>query len=411
MPNVESQMSKECRNLNSLRQSVFGIRRRSFPSRVAIFCGLLALFTALPAGAVDYVTLQRDGKTFAVDGRLVTEAQDGGLLLLGRDAVLWRILPQEQVGHTQDSRPFQPYSSDEMGKRLLAELPPGFQVHTTKHYLICYDTSPAYAQWCGSLFERLYMAFINFWSRKGFDLHQPEFPLVAVVFADKNSYAKFSEKTLGKAGDGIIGYYHLENNRMTMYDLTGIEAQGHGNGRGRTTAQINQILAQPEALRTVSTIVHEATHQIAFNCGLHTRLSDCPRWFSEGIAMYFETPDLRNAKGWSGVGAVNRTRLEQFQHYLAGRPQNSLETLIRDDKRFGGQDVESRLNAYAEAWALTYFLLRQHPKNYVAYLAALSKKQPLVDDPPEKRIEDFQQASGDLNTLNVEFLRYMGKVR
>jgi len=54
-----------------------------------------------------------------------------------------------------------------------------------------------------------------------------------------------------------------------------------------TGAQIKQILAQPDALQTVSTIVHEATHQIAFNCGLHTRLSDCPVWFSEGIAMYF----------------------------------------------------------------------------------------------------------------------------
>ena len=63
-------------------------------------------------------------------------------------------------------------------------------------------------------------------------------------------------------------------------------------------------MAQPEALRTVSTIVHEATHQIAFNCGLHTRLSDCPRWFSEGIAMYFETPDLRSAKGWNRASAT-----------------------------------------------------------------------------------------------------------
>ena len=102
-----------------------------------------------------------------------------------------------------------PYSREEMTKRLLAELPPGFRVHSTTHYLIFYDTSPAYAQWCGSLFERLYMAFTNFWSRKGFELPQPEFPLVAVVFADKQSYLKFSKPELGEAGESIIGYFGL----------------------------------------------------------------------------------------------------------------------------------------------------------------------------------------------------------
>ncbi len=40
--------------------------------------------------------------------------------------------------------------------------------------------------------------------------------------------------------------------------------------------------------------------------------------------MYFETPDLRNVKikkGWSGMGDVNRPRLEQFAEYLAAARQ------------------------------------------------------------------------------------------
>ena len=192
-----------------------------------------------------------------------------------------------------------------------------------------------------------------------------------------------------------------------MYDLTGLESQGHG--RMSKAAEINQILAQPEALRTVSTIVHEATHQIAFNCGLHTRLSDCPRWFSEGIAMYFETPDLRSAKGWGGIGNVNGPRLEQFQTYMAARPANSFETLIRDDKRF--TDAKRSLDAYAEAWALTYFLINKHPKEYVSYLRTLSAKKPLVQDNPERRLDEFRQAFGELPRLNTEFLRYMARGR
>ena len=305
--------------------------------------------------------------------------------------------------------PFEPYGREELSQRVLAQLPSGFRVHRTTHYLIFFDTSPAYAQWCGSLFERLYLAFTNYWTHRGFDLVQPEFPLVAIVFADRQAYLKFSRPELGEAGESIIGYFSLTSNRMMMYDLTGLEAEDRGAARGKTTAQINQILAQPNALGTVATMVHEATHQIAFNCGLHTRLSDCPLWFSEGIAVYCETPDLRSPKGWSGLGAVNRPRLERFRQYLETRPANSLETLIRDDTRF--RDPKQALDAYAEAWALTYFLIHQHPKAYVEYLAMLSKKKPLLDDGPEKRIDQFRRVFGELGPLNVEFLRYMNRLR
>ena len=357
-----------------------------------------------PATALDHVVFRRDGKTLGVSGRLVVEAQDGGLLMQARDGVLWAIPPEEQVRHTSDSTPFKPFSRDEIVKRVKADLPAGFRVQQTAHYLIFYDTSPAYAQWCGSLFERLYLAFTNFWSRKGFDLHQPEFPLVAIVFADKQSYLRFSKAELGDAAELIIGYYALNTNRMTMFDLSGVEAAGGNGGRLKSAAQINRVLSQPNAQSTVATIVHEATHQIAFNCGLHTRLSDCPLWFSEGIAVFFETPDLNSARGWRGIGAVNEPRLERFRRYLAGRPADSLETLIRDDKRF--RDPKRNLDAYAEAWALTYFLIRQHPKEYVAYLAMLSRKKPLIYDTPDQRIDQFRQIFGDLKQLDAEFVRY-----
>ena len=45
------------------------------------------------------------------------------------------------------------------------------------------------------------MAFTNDWARKGFELSEPEFPLVAVVFADRRSYEKFARPELGEAAD------------------------------------------------------------------------------------------------------------------------------------------------------------------------------------------------------------------
>jgi hypothetical protein len=375
-------------------------------------CLLLAtiLFAmADPVLGADRVTLRRGERTFAVDGRVLVEAQDGGLVLMGRDGVLWAVTADELIKHTTDASPFVPLPVETMSAQLLARLPAGFEVHRTAHYLICHDTSPAYARWCGSLFERLYMAFTNYWKRRGMKLTEPEFPLVAVIFADRAAYAKFSRAELGDAAASIIGYFSLRTNRMTMHDLTGMEAGNRHSSRGSTGAQINQILSRPEAARTVATIVHEATHQIAFNCGLHTRYSDCPLWFSEGIAVYFEAPDLSSSRGWRGIGAINQPRLLQFRQFLAKRPADSLRTLIADDKRF--RDPKQALDAYAEAWALTYYLILRQPKQFVGYLRTLSEKQLLLQDGPETRLKEFTEAFGDLRELDANFLRYMTRGR
>jgi hypothetical protein len=369
---------------------------------------VLCFAWSAPAVGMDHVVVRRDGRETAVAGQIMLRANDGGILLKARDGVLWTIQPDEQGRTTSDDAPFTAMNAQELSESLLRELPGGFETHATAHYVICFNTSRAYAQWCGSLFERLYMAFTNFWSRKGFELQEPEFPLVAIVFRDRRSYAEFAKAELGDAVSSIIGYFSLQTNRMVMYDLTGLGAASQA-GRSASAAQINRILAQPDAEQTVATIVHEATHQIAFNCGLHARMSDCPLWFSEGIAVYFETPDVTSAKGWRSIGAINKPRLLRFHQYLAKRPADSLATLISDDSRF--RDVNQGLDAYAEAWALTYFLIRQYPRQYVAYLKQLSQKSPMVWDDPATRLAQFKQCFGDdLEKLNAEFIRYMQRV-
>ena len=363
------------------------------------------VMSSVPVAAMDHVLLKRDGKQIAVEGRCLVTSQDGGLLILARDGVLWTIQPDEQLKHTTDQAPFQPFSRRQLCERLLATLPAGFEVHETEHYLIFHDTTQAYAKWCGSLFEKLYRAFTNLWTRKKFDLSEPEFPLVAIVFADRQSYVSYSQEEVGEAIKLIPGYFSLRTNRMTMYDLTGSEASARSRDRRGSLVRINRMLEGDNARRTVATIVHEATHQIAFNCGLHARYSDCPMWFSEGIALYFETPDLGSSKGWRTVGAVNQPRLSQFRQYLNGRPDDALATLVRDDERF--RDTKKSPDAYAEAWALTYFLLRKRSEQYVTYLKMLSEKTPLLYDDQEARLKQFRRVFGDLRALDAEFLRYM----
>jgi hypothetical protein len=361
-----------------------------------------------PVWAVEHLTLRREGREQQASGRVLAEASDG-VLLEAADGVLWSVTTEETVSRSSDDAPFKPLEAEATGRRLLADLPAGFDVYTTRHYVIAYNTSRAYAQWVGALFERLYSAFINYWSKRGFDLQDPEFPLVVVLFGSRDAYLAHARKELGPGADSIIGYYSLLTNRVTTFDLTGIEMQG-GLGRGRAKgATINQLLNKPGAEKAVGTIIHEATHQIAYNCGLHTRFADIPLWVSEGLAVYFETPDLSSTKGWRTIGNVNHERLARFRQYQTQRGAGSLESLVATDARF--RNTRTALDAYAEAWALNYFLIRQRPREYKEYVQKLAAKERLAIDEPDRRVSEFRDAFGDLKQLDREFLRYFEKLR
>lgn len=364
----------------------------------ATFCGT--------ASALDVVVVKRNGNETSLEGRVLVTAKDSGLLVQSRDGMIWPVLPEEQVRREQDDRPFAAFSADEQAKHVRGQLPAGFEVYRTKNYIVCYHSSKAYAQWCGALFERLYRGFHTYWTNRGLKLAEPEFPLVAVVFGDQASYERYAKQD---KAEKLVAYYHLHNNRVTLFDVTGLAAVRSERDRRGSAAQINEILSRPEAEVNVANIIHEATHQLAFNCGLHQRLADIPLWVAEGLAVYFETPDLRSDKGWRTIGAVNRGRLATFNRYLAERPATSLESLVVDDRRF--RDAKLALPAYAEAWALNHFLLTRRTKQYAAYIKKLGEKGPLVWDTREERLAEFRGAFGDLRKLDAEFLKHVKQLR
>jgi hypothetical protein len=361
-------------------------------------------------GAVERISFQRDGREQHVVGQVIVEDQEGGLLLLSPDSTLWIVPGHEIVRRTSDRTPFRLLTDQQMAQQLLRELPAGFRIHQTANYTICYNTSASYAEWCGGLYERLHRAFYTFWKNRGMKLKSPQQRLIALVFDDRESFEQYARPELGDAAGVMIGYYNMRSNRVTMYDLTGVDGV-RGSRRGASSAaHINRILSQPTAERTVATIVHEATHQLAYNSGLQTRYADNPMWVSEGIAVYFETPDLRSSKGWRGIGEVHPLHLGQFQRSLPTRSDDPLQTLLGDDMRF--RDSRTSAQAYADAWALNYFLLRTRRHKYVQYLQGLAAQKPLAERTAAERVTQFREAMGeDLDELSSQWQRYMQRIR
>lgn len=361
-----------------------------------------AALVLLPATCwgIERVSIRREGKVLKLEGKAVQEDQAGSLFLLATDGVIWTITADEIVERKTDDTPFKPLSREELTAQMLAQLP-SFKVHHTEHYLILYNTSEAYAGWCGTLYERFYAAFHKFWSDHDWKLHDPEMPLVALVFEDKESYAEYARKEIGDGVNSIVAYYNFGTNRVAMYDLT-------GKGKVAKLADVHRFFSVPKAAFNVATIVHEAAHQLAFNCGLHQRFADLPLWVLEGLVVYFETPDLDKADdaAWKTIGDLNKLRLTAYRRCLKNRmKEGGLERLLTNDKRFKVPATFSE--SYGEAWAFNYFLFKNKSKEYVEYLKALSKKEPGIIDEPGERVGAAKASFGDLDQLDEEFLSFM----
>ncbi|QDU36798.1 hypothetical protein Mal4_10960 [Maioricimonas rarisocia] len=336
--------------------------------------------------------------------RVLVQAADGGLLIEDRLGRIEAVVPQRLKERSPTTDSFAYLNADELERALQDELGAGFDVYQTPHYVICTNAGEAYARWTGNLLERLLRAFLLHWGRFGLELSAPDHPLPVIVLSGADDFAQFAARDAGPAVAATKGYYSLASNRIVLYDLTA----GGGEGRPRSADDVARQVATSEF--SVATVVHEATHQIAFNSGMHTRYADNPMWLTEGMAMYFETPDLKSRTGWRTAGQVNRPRLGRFREYLAaGRPEDSLVRLIASEERF--RDPEAAPFAYAESWALTHFLIRRHREEFVAYLERLAAKPRLKWSTPEERLAAFRDAfNDDLDQLDRSLRQHIARM-
>ena len=337
-------------------------------------------------------------------GKLLVEALDGSLLLEDDQQIL-HIIPGETIAQRSALSEVNLLTPKQLGQKTVASLPDGFSFITTRHYLICYNTSLGYARWSAALLERLFTGFHAFWSQAGLEVRQPEQPLVVIIFSNRNDYKRAAEKEVGNASHSIVGYYNQLTNRITTYDITGSDSN-HPTTRQSLSTAGNSILRNPQASSLIATLVHEATHQLAFNAGLHVRLSPTPVWLSEGIATYFETPDLTNSRGWQSIGAINEARLElilkQFTPGLISR-------FIVEDEPFHNPD--EALLAYAHAWALVSFLATMRREDFCEYIAHFKKKAPLELDSPAKRLNEFKNAfHSEPDDLEPAIIQYLNAI-
>src|SRR5690606_874896 len=218
----------------------------------------------LAAGAEFMLRARVEGQMLEGQPLAWTNSQ---MLLLGRDGTLHEFHPKAAKEARKTSPRFFSYSMSEMREELQREFGNKYDISSTAHYLVVHPKGQRDV-WANR-FEDLFRSFNHYFRLRGFSPSDPQVPLVAVVFRTQADYFAHAAKSGQQLQPGTLGHYEPSTNRVYLFDSTG----GSDNADWSLNA---------------STVIHEATHQTAYNVGIHNRFTMCPRWLVEGLATMFE---------------------------------------------------------------------------------------------------------------------------
>lgn len=332
------------------------------------------------------------GKTISIELRnarvegMPLAADEQQILLLGREGKLWKFKPSEVTKFSSPQPGFRSYSIGEMRSQLVKEFGTHYDMTGTGHFLVVHPAGQR-DRWA-ERFEEVYRSFVHYYTARGFSLEQPKFLLVAVVLPTQEDFQRYARNDGLFASPGVLGYYSQESNRISLYDVT---AGRSSNVPWQTNAD---------------TIIHEVAHQVAFNTGVHKRFAVTPKWIIEGLGTMFEAPGVWDAAKHPQLrDRLNLSRLRDFQQYSAKRRRKgSLAEFVSSDRAF---DI-SPSDAYAEAWALSFYLCETQPRKYSAYMKKMAALEPFRRYEGPQRLQDFLEAFGpNLGLLESQYVKYV----
>ncbi|MEM8943886.1 MAG: DUF1570 domain-containing protein [Planctomycetota bacterium] len=306
------------------------------------------------------------------------------MFMLGRDGELYDFAPKTAEDSRKIGRGFRGYSISEMRQKVRQEFDRSFAISTTNHFVVVHPRGE-WGAWSDRL-ESLYRSFVHYMTVRGFNIRQPSVALVAVVFRNQSEYYRYAAANGSNLQPGTLGHYDPKSNRIFLFDAS----DGTGDDWSANAA----------------TIIHEATHQTAYNVGVHRRFAEQPRWLVEGLAMMFESRGVWDSRSsYTRADRINAGRLYDFKLGLKQRSSSVIKQLVASDRLFRS----SARQAYAEAWTLSFFLSETRPIQYSDYLARVAARKPFSKYSARARLADFVKVFGsDLEMLDVQMQRFVG---
>ena len=192
---------------------------------------LLAVFVLLskpafadgPSEKLVHVTLASDESTSPpqiLSGRVVLTSQDGGVLLEERNGTLHNLTPPRFSNIETSKEEFRYLTIDELSAQLIERFSSAFGIHQSPHFVICSAGSDAFTEHCGQLLEKVYSEFFEFFDESGVTIHNPDAPLVVVIFGQAAQLRHYAAQQHPETKfEDVPGYYTTRYNQMYVSDV------------------------------------------------------------------------------------------------------------------------------------------------------------------------------------------------
>ena len=344
------------------------IRKWSIVLVVFVLCA--GFCRGLLADTFTYIDEEGDEQT--VEARLAGTGQE--TFALEKADGQWLLVPESNVTERQVAEGPAPITPEEMvgvleeqfgADRIRTHLQPPYVVSLVLAGPVDRRSDSrvrGFLQKAGRFMRNVERVFERFAKDTHFPLHEPEHPLVLVIFESDDDFNDYTVETTGGAG-------------MSAGNIAGFYA--------KTT---NWLAIRMEECRTFQVPLHEAIHQLMYNRVLQ-RLAPIPAWFDEGIATGFEANGDRVD--------VHPAKINSTYAFLAKNiPADDVSwvDVVSDDSAFRGDILAGE--AYIEAWCLHWMLVTQHTDAYEQYVQELAAREPLQDLSSEERTQRFEEAFG-----------------
>lgn len=316
-------------------------------------------------------------------------------------------------------------------------LGPTFRRTMTDHFVILSDCDRAWTQGKSRLLERAYDQVARMMVRMGMEPVPPPHKLLCVLIEDHDMYRSFARTHDSIEAPWVAGYYASLTNRVVFYnDLTGpafrraieqldayevsiveVEERARGARRSRDMEEHRRLDGHARQMRahlaeerrrlegeaasaSAAKTIHEATHLIAFNCGLQTRYHQFPFWLTEGLATAFEADD---ASGILGPDRPSTAREGEFRRYLQGDELLPLGLMVQLNTVPGDENGTAEV-MYAQSYALFRFLYRYERAQLAGLFRDIAAEPPGAIR-PKRQLELFTARFGDPDRLERRWLR------
>jgi hypothetical protein len=297
-----------------------------------------------------------------------------------------------------------------------------FEVARGPHVVLLHQHGAEEAAERLELMERVVRSFYLLFAAQGLELSVPGQRFVLAWFAEQGDYQAFLHAEGADAFRNTLGYYHPTLDAVVTYDvrnggaqrqaraaiaarLRDVEALPAGDRRERLRRDARRRLLLLEMERRsveMGTSAHEMVHLLVSRSGLAPRHDDFPLWLHEGLAAQFEV--VRGGR-WAGFGRAHDLRLPDWRSI---DPPPRLVPLLRDV----GFGHGYQRNNYAAAWALVYYLRKEHPGRFLTFLDLLRTPDAEVRPRADRTVALFRTAFGDdLPALEADWHRVLAALK